>query len=64
MKCLPICFGVNIEKNIPVFFGAFYKFLYHCQENNWPILAQEEYFESPSIQEKKISNKAKKCIRN
>lgn len=53
MKCLPICFGVNIEKNIPVFFGAFYKFLYHCQQNDWPILAQEEYFEDPSTQEEK-----------
>ena len=53
MKCLPICFGVNIEKDIPVFFGAFYKFLYYCQENDWPILAQEEYYEKPTIQEKK-----------
>lgn len=53
MKCLAICFGVNIEKNIPVFFGAFYKFLYHCQKNDWPILAQEEYFENPEKQEKK-----------
>lgn len=53
MKCLPICFGINIEKDIPVFFGAFYKFLYYCQENNWPILAQEEYYENPIIQEKK-----------
>lgn len=59
MKCLPICFGVNIEKNIPIFFGAFYKFLHHCQQNNWPILAQEEYFENPTIQEKKYPIKLK-----
>lgn len=50
-KCLPIIFGVDVKDNFPIFFGCFYKFIYYCSINDWPILAQEEYFIDPKYYE-------------
>lgn len=44
MRCLPILFGIDVKDDFPIFFGCFYKFVYYCKLNSWPILAQEEYF--------------------
>lgn len=55
MKCLPILFGINVKDDFPIFFGCFYKFLYYCKKNNWPILAQEEYFIDPKYYEKNFN---------
>lgn len=53
MRCVPIIFGVNISK-YPIFFGAFYKFSYYCSINNWPIIAQEDYFKEPNYFKKTL----------
>lgn len=55
MKCIPILFGVDVKDDFPIFFGCFYKYLYHCKENNWPILAQEEYYVDPKYYQKNYS---------
>lgn len=55
MICLPIVFGIDVKDNFPVFFGAFYKFAYYCKKNNWPIIAQEEYFVFPKYYEEKFN---------
>lgn len=51
MKCLPVIFGIDVKDDFPIFFGCFYKFLYYCSINSWPILAQEEYFVDPKYYE-------------
>ena len=53
MKSLPIVFGIDVKDDFPIFFGSFYKFAYYCNENNWPILAQEKYYVDPKYYEKK-----------
>ena len=53
MRCVPICFGVDVKDDFPIFFGCFYKFSYYCIKNNWPIIAQSEYFVKASLYEKK-----------
>lgn len=46
MRCLPIIFGIDFNKDIPILFGSFCKFAFYSNKNNWPIIAQEQYFES------------------
>lgn len=46
VKCLPIIFGIDFNKNIPILFGSFCKFAYYSYINKWPMIAQEQYFES------------------
>ena len=60
MKCVPICFGIDVKDDFPIFFGAFYKFAHYCALNGWPIIAQEEYFEKPTYYEKKFPIDLKK----
>lgn len=55
MKCLPIIFGIDVKDDFPIFFGCFYKFIYYCKINNWPILAQQEYFIDPKFYEEKFN---------
>ena len=55
MKCLPIIFGIDVKDDFPIFFGCFYKFIYYCKINNWPILAQHEYFIDPKFYEEKFN---------
>ena len=43
---LPIVFGYEIYGGVPVFFGFFHKFIDACLEYNWPIIAQENYFQT------------------
>ena len=59
MKCLPIIFGIDVKDDFPIFFGCFYKFIYYCKINNWPILAQQEYFIDPKFYEEKFKWKEK-----
>ncbi len=60
MRCIPVLFGVDVKDDFPIFFGAFYKFCYYCSINDWPIIAQEEYFINPSYYEKKFPINLKK----
>ena len=53
MTFVPVCFGIDVKDNFPMFFGAFYKFSYYCEKNNWPIIAQDEYFLGPTYYEKR-----------
>ena len=46
MKCIPIIFGIDFNKKIPILFGSFCKFAYYSYVNKWPIIAQEQYFKS------------------
>lgn len=45
-KCLPIVFGMDFNKDIPMLFGSFCKFAYYSYINKWPIIAQEQYFDT------------------
>lgn len=44
MRLVPVVFGIDVKDDFPIFFGSFYKFSYYCQKNDWPIIAQDEYF--------------------
>lgn len=53
MTCLPIVFGIDVKDNFPIFFGCFYKFVISAYKNNWPIIAQDEYFADPKVYKSK-----------
>lgn len=46
IKCLPIVFGIDFNNDIPILFGSFCKFAYYSYVNKWPIIAQEQYFDT------------------
>lgn len=47
---IPFVFGIDYEKlKYPKYLWVFHKFVDFCTKNNFPIIAQEEYFKSPEF---------------
>ena len=46
MKYIPVTFGIDFNDDIPMLFGSFCKFACYAAKNGWPIIAQEQYFDT------------------